>query len=367
MKWNWQQKDWGQFSFDAKSLRPLEDRFLQEAGRWQGQWTHLPSHEQDSLRIDLLSQEALQTSRIEGEILDRASVQSSIRRLLGLSSETRTIKANEYGISELTVSVAATFEQALTHQQLFSWHEMLTNGRRDLLDIGRYRTHPDPMQIVSGPMERPHIHFEAPPSTQVPMEMENFLDWFHQTGPMGDHSLPALTRAGLTHIYFESIHPFEDGNGRIGRALVEKVLAQAIGQPSLIMLSDAIDKQRKAYYHEVGKASESNEVDKWLAWFAQVILDAQLSTQKSLDFLLFKTQLLQQLQHQLNARQEKVLLRLFSAGHKGFEGGLSAKNYQKIAKTSPATATRDLVDLVEKGALKRTGERKYTRYYLPFE
>ena len=172
MQWNWQLPDWGDFQYDAQALRPLEDRFLLAAGSWQGSWVHLPEEDREQLRVELMSQEAMQTARIEGELLDRESVQASIRRLLGLAYDRGRVKPSEYGIAELTVSVYRSFEQPLEHEQLFEWHEMLTQGRRDLEERGRYRSHPDPMQIVSGPLERPEVHFEAPPSAQVPTEME---------------------------------------------------------------------------------------------------------------------------------------------------------------------------------------------------
>ncbi|MEM9984470.1 MAG: Fic family protein, partial [Bacteroidota bacterium] len=284
--------------------------------------------------------------------------------LLGLPTQPSRLKPREHGIAELTVSVYETYAQPLTHDQLFAWHRMLTQGRRDLHDIGTYRTHPEPMQILSGPMERPLIHFEAPPSIQVPQEMAAFLTWFNRTQTQGPDHLPALTRAGLAHLYFESIHPFEDGNGRIGRAIVEKVLSQAQGAPSLIMVADQIQRRQKAYYRALERASQSNDVNDWLRWFAQVILDAQAHTQAALDLLLHQAKLLNRWGDQLHPRQVKVLKRLFRADPQGFEGGLSAKNYQRITQASPATVTRDLSDLVDKKILRREGARKGTRYYL---
>ncbi|MEL6135057.1 MAG: DUF4172 domain-containing protein, partial [Bacteroidota bacterium] len=189
MKWNWQQSDWRVFQYEPLALRPLEDQFLLGAGRWQGLWSDLSGGEQVQLQVELMSQEALQTSRIEGDLLDRDSVQSSIKQLLGLTHDSRKVGALEYGISELTVSVASTFNQMLDHAQLFDWHKMLTNGRRDLLDIGRYRTHPDPMQIISGPLERPKVHFEAPPSHSIPKEMDHFMEWFQNSRPDGSEPL----------------------------------------------------------------------------------------------------------------------------------------------------------------------------------
>jgi Fic family protein len=364
MRWNWQQTDWASFQYDPGQLRALEERFLREGGRWLGAFSHLGSKDQETLRVDLMSQEALQSSRIEGEVLDRESMQASIRRLLGLEIGRGKVRPAEYAIAELTVSVYRTFDQPLDHAQLHEWHLMLTQGRRDLQDIGRYRTHPEPMQIVSGPASRPQVHFEAPPSDQVPVEMDRFVQWFRDSHPEGSRPLSALTRAGIAHLYFESIHPFEDGNGRLGRALVDKVLSQALGQPSLLMLADTIEKRRKAYYEQLGQASLGNQLDGWLQWFGQVVLDAQESTYQHLAFLLAKGKFMQRHQAQLNSRQEKALLRVFREGPKGFKGGLSARNYQRITGASAATTTRDLNKLVGIGALRKTGERKSTRYWL---
>jgi len=176
--------------------------------------------------------------------------------------------------------------------------------------------------------------------------------------------LPALTRAGIAHLYFVSIHPFEDGNGRIGRAISEKVIAQSIGQPSLTALAFQIEKQRNAYCDALEAANKHNEITEWLLYFAHVVLDAQKTTEDRIQFLIGKAKLYDRLRGQLNERQEKVLERVFREGPEGFQGGLSAENYVAIAKTSRATATRDLTELVECGALNKTGQLKGTRYWL---
>lgn len=216
------------------------------------------------------------------------------------------------------------------------------------------------MQVVSGPVNEPKVHFEAPPSAQVPFEMRSFLAWFEQTAP----SLATLTRAGIAHLYFESIHPFEDGNGRVGRAISEKALAQSIGQPTLAALAATILARRKSYYAALEAANKENEITPWLLWFAAVAIEAQRRTIVMVEFLIDKTKLLDRLQGQLNARQEKALLRMFREGPEGFRGGLSAGKYSTITSASPATTTRDLADLVAKGALTREGERRHARYYL---
>ena len=311
-----------------------------------------------------MSTEALTTSEIEGEILDRASVQSSIQRQLGLAAENRRATPAEHGVSEMMVNLYTTFAAPLSDDTLFEWHRMLMSGRQDLTDIGRYRTSDEPMQILSGAMGSPKIHFEAPPSTKVPSEIERFITWFNRTSPGGADPLLALTRAGATHLYFESIHPFEDGNGRIGRALAEKSLAQSLGQPSLIALAATILAQRARYYAALEAANKSNEITEWLAWFAGTTIEAQRRTLTLIEFFIDKTKLLARIREELNDRQERALLRMFKEGPEGFEGGMRAGKYSTITGASPATTTRDLADLWEKGALIREGERRHARYKL---
>lgn len=173
--------------------------------------------------------------------------------------------------------------------------------------------------------------------------------------------MQALTRAGLAHLYFVSIHPFEDGNGRLARVLSEITLAQALGEPSLIVLSSQIKKNRNAYYLALEHKNKTMEVMEWLLCFGNIVLAAQAHSTATIEHLVFKTQLFDQLRGQLNARQEKVFIRLFDADTEGFIGGLSAKNYMAITNTTPATARRDLVN---KRTQKRTGDRKATRYWL---
>jgi Fic family protein len=197
--------------------------------------------------------------------------------------------------------------------------------------------------------------------------MAGLVTWFNHTVPGGSGSLPALTRAGIAHLYFESIHPFEDGNGRIGRAIAEKALAQSFGQPTLIALAATILFRRKAYYAALEAANKGNEVTDWLSWFAGIAIEAQRRTTVRAEFLIEKTRLLDRLRELLNARQEKALLRILREGPEGFKGGLSAGNYVTITGASPATATRDLADLVGKGALLRVGERRHTRYHIAID
>jgi Fic family protein len=364
MTWNWQQPDWPRFAWNPSRLAAAEQQFLVGGGTFVGAIKHLGDEDRNQLTVEAMSTEALTTSEIEGEILDRASVQSSIQSQLGLTADNRRAAPAERGVSEMVVNLYKTFAAPLSDDILFEWHRMLMSGRQDLKDIGRYRTSSEPMQVLSGAMGSPKIHFEAPPAAKVPADMKQFIPWFNRTAPGGAEPLPALTRAGAAHLYFESIHPFEDGNGRIGRALAEKSLAQSLGQPSLIALAATILARRARYYAALEAANKNNEITEWLAWFAGTTIEAQRRTLALIEFLIDKTKLLDRIRGELNERQEKALLRMFKEGPAGFEGGMSAGKYSTITGASPATTTRDLADLTEKDALIREGERRHARYKL---
>ena len=264
------------------------------------------------------------------------------------------------------VELYRNFDHPLEETTLFRWHGLLMQGRHDVKDVGCYRAHADPMQVVSGPLHELHVHFEAPPSDQMAFEMTRFVDWFAHSAPGGTRPLAPLARAGIAHLYFVSIHPFEDGNGRLARALSEKCLAQGLGQPSLTALSVMMQQKRKQYYSVLERANKQCDATEWLLWFGEIARAAQQRTEGWIDFLIAKTRLLDRLRGRLNERQEKALLRMLHEGPEGFKGGLSAGNYVTITGTTPATATRDLASLVTLGALTRTGELKGTRYWLVF-
>ncbi len=365
MHWNWQDLDWPNFRYHPNVLAERESEFLRQCGIVVGTVRHVPDDERLPLIIELISTEALKTSEIEGEILDRDSVQSSLRRQFGLQGDGPRAAPAEQGIAEMLSDLYRCWGDPLDDSTLFRWHQWLMQGSTQIRTVGGYRQHLEPMQIVSGRLDRPKVHFEAPPSSAVATEMARFCLWFNDTGPAGKNPLPSLARAGLAHLYFESVHPFEDGNGRIGRAIAEKVLAQGAGQPSLTALSLLIHRHRKNYYAQLEGANKTLDVNPWLDWFADLVLAAQAHTLEGLDFLLASTRLWDRLRGRLNQRQEKALTRLMRAGVDGFVGGLSASKYMALTGAPAATARRDLGHLVELGALRRTGQLKGTRYWLP--
>ena len=365
--WNWLLKNWPHFSYNKDVLEKLELQFSQNTGTVFGAIKHIEGVSKDDLLVEILSNEAIKTSEIEGEVLNRESVQSSIKKNLGLAVENKKIAPAEFGISEMMVDLYHNYDKSLTHEQLFEWHKMLTNGRRDLTDIGRYRTHEDPMQVVSGRLDKPTIHFEAPPSNKMQGEMEQFINWFNEIHHPNNTSMLPLAKSSMTHLYFVCIHPFEDGNGRIARALAEKSIALSTGQPTLMSLSHTIESHKKAYYTSLETNNTTLEITDWMLYFGETILEAQQDTLKRIDFIVEKTKFFDRYSSQLNERQHKVILRLFEAGHTGFIGGLSSEKYTKIAKTSASTATRDLKDLTDKKIMIKTGELKSSRYQLNFK
>lgn len=364
MTWNWQQTDWPHFTFEASAVEPLERQFLLRAGEFIGAFKHIGESDRDRLKIELIGDEALKTSAIEGEILNRDSVQSSLLEQFGLAAGQRRVPPAERGIAEMMVHLYRSFADPMTHETMFTWHEMVMRRRWGIQVVGGYRTQAGTMQVVSGGLHDQMVHFEAPPSGRVRDEMDVFVAWFNESRPTGRSPLPALTRASIAHLYFVSIHPFEDGNGRVARALSEKSLAQNLGQPSLIALAYTIERGRQAYYAALERNNKANEITDWLTYFSDTVVQAQRITIKRVGFYIAKAKLYARLRGQLNRRQEKVIARMFSEGVDGFPGGLSAENYINITWASRATATRDLQDLVAKEALTRTGELRHTRYHL---
>jgi len=364
MKWNWQQQDWPEFRYDKDALATFEGLFLKNSGEVLGTFKHIPEDEKDLLKIELISEEALKTSKIEGELLDRDSLQSSICRQFGLKTDNRRIAPAEQGIAAMMVDVYNSFDSPMSHEKLWAWHGMLMNGRTDIKVIGGYRMHKEPMQVVSGAIYNPHVHFEAPPTARIQKEMTQFVTWFNEAAPNSKHPLPSLIRAGIAHLYFVSIHPFEDGNGRIGRAIAEQSLAQNLGHPTLIALAYTIERNRKEYYAFLEQSNKHNEITDWLVYFATMVLDAQANTQMRIEFIIEKAKLYDRLRGKLNTRQGKVIERMFREGIDGFKGGMSAKNYISITAAPRTTVTRDLRDLVSKGGLIKTGQLRHTRYYL---
>ncbi len=359
MKYNWQQKDWPNFQYQTTDIEDNLFDFAQRTGRISGVLEGLSKTEQTEAMINLMVSEAIKTSEIEGEYLSRKDVMSSIRRNLGLNPELPVSKDKRVeGVTELMLAIRKHFKAPLTKKMLFDWHTMLMKGSKGI-QIGQWRSHEEPMQIVAGAIGREVVHFEAPPSNSVSSEMLKFIGWFNESQ---QRIKKPIIRSVIAHLYFETIHPFEDGNGRIGRAVAEKALSQSIGRPVLFSLSKSIESNKNKYYDALKAAQRSNEITDWINYFVRTVLDAQIDAEQEIEFTLKKTKFFDEHKNELNERQQKVVRRMLKGGHQGFEGGMNARKYVSIATTSKATATRDLQDLVAKGVFKPIGGGRSTRY-----
>lgn len=363
MRYNWQQKDWPDFHYEMETLEPLLAQIAHQTGKLGGVAKAMPEGSRYDVIVDAMVSEAIKSSSIEGENLDREDVQSSVRNQLGLNKireKVKDEKAKRAG--ELMVLVRNSFDADLDEQMLFDWHRVLL-GFDDTILLGAWRTHEEPMQVVSGALGKQKVHFEAPPSSKVAKEMKQFLRWFNATAPGAKKKmLHAPIRAAIAHLYFESIHPFEDGNGRLGRAIAEKALSQGAGHPILMSLSVSIEAKKKDYYKALQKAQMGNEITTWLRYFLTSILEAQHYAETKIDFVLGKAHFYDRYNKELNPRHLKAIQRVFDEGPEGFTGGLTAKKYMAITKVSKATATRDLQFLTELGAIKLMGGGRSTHY-----
>jgi len=355
--YNWQQEDWPHFKFSLENVEDDMLIFSEKVGRVSGILEGLPEETKQDVIVDIILAEAIKTSEIEGEYPSRKDVLSSIRKNLGLQHSPEHIKdKSAAGLGELMIDIRRTFKEPLTEAKLFAWHKMLLRENKKL-EVGQWRTHEEPMQVISGAMGKEKVHYEAPPSSKVTKEMKKFIQWFNDSGPGGKSEIKkAPVRSAIAHLYFETIHPFEDGNGRIGRAIAEKALSQTIGRPVMLSLSRTIEAKKSIYYASLEKAQRSNEITPWMEYFAKTALDAQREAETQIDFTLKKTKFFDRFKDQINERQLTVIRRMLEEGTKGFQGGMNAKKYIGLTKTSKATATRDMQQLLEIGAFVLSGK-----------
>jgi Fic family protein len=312
--------------------------------------------------------EAIKTSAIEGENLDRESVRSSLLSLM--TSDTLPGNANERasGAALLLVDVRRRWQAPLTDELLGNWQSMAVPDQRYSTTLrGVYRNDPSPMQIVSGPYGRQRVHYEAPPAAEVPVEMATFLRWYNaEAAPEDNKGLSGIVRAGIAHLWFEVIHPFDDGNGRVGRAIADHALSRSCGYPTTACLATAIEADKKTYYSQLEQASRGDlDITAWLDYFADTVIEAQAIARLEVDFVLKKARFYEAYNDQFNDRQAKVVARMFAEGRKGFEGGITTRKYEAIARCPNRTASRDLSDLVAKGVIAPLpGGGRTTRYQL---
>lgn len=364
MSYNWQQEGWPKFEFTPGIIEDIQLKFLLKSGKSSGRFSGITEAKKDQLLVDILLSEAIKTSEIEGEFLSRVDVMSSLKKNLGIHEEQpRLVKDHRAkGIAKLMVAVRQTWKEPLSESMLFSWQTMLMEGNR-YIQAGNWRTGAEPMQVVSGALVKETVHFVAPPSIQIADEMNRFIAWFNATNPEGEKAIRnPILRAALVHLYFESIHPFEDGNGRIGRSLAEKALHQGLDQPILISLSQIIEARPQLYYDQLKQAQSSLRVDSWLLYFGDVVMKAQEKVEELIEFSLQKTKLFDVFSKELNERELKALNRMLDEGPDSFEGGMNAKKYSSLTGASKATATRDLQHLRDLGVLVAEGGGRSVRY-----
>lgn len=322
---------------------------------------------------EVFFQEVMSTAAIEGENLNPASVRSSVLRKLGIEPPVGSERNRQIDdLVDVIQDAMIGFDQPLDHDRLFRWQAALfPSGVSGLqrIAVGKYRDHADAMQIVSGLPGKEVVHYTAPPSAHVAFEMNQFLHWFSRTTPVAAQAaeLDGIARAAIAHVWFETIHPFEDGNGRIGRAIVDMAMAQDLGAPTrLFSLSSQMLNDRKGYYDALSAAQHgSTDVSAWVHWFANAFSQACVASSALLDVAIEKSKFwAMHSQVSLNERQRKVIQRLLNDGDGGFLGGLNVQKYIKMTGTSKPTATRDLTDLVRYGVLLARGQGKAVRYYV---
>ncbi|SKB41167.1 Fic family protein [Sphingobacterium nematocida] len=362
--YNWQYKAWPEFSYTLENIQVIAVAFAEELGQASGLITALNDGLKQETIIEILIAEAIKTSEIEGEYMSRVDVMSSIKRNLGLKDDTKVRDIRVAGIAQLMTNVRQAYKKELSVTMILEWHKMLMESFTRI-QAGQWRAGHEPMQVISGAHGKEIVHYEAPPSARVAEEMNNFVEWFNNTVfSIQDKVSQSLVRSAITHLYFESIHPFEDGNGRIGRALAEYALSYTLQSPVLLSISKVIEKNKTQYYNALKSAQSTLEISAWIEYFAKVILEAQIEAKLLVEFIVKKAKFFDKFKAQLNERELKAINRMFASGVEGFEGGMTAKKYVVITKASKATATRDLQHLSEIGALSLLGAGRSVRYEL---
>ena len=360
-----QQKDWPNFRWNEARLLPLLTKVRHQQGRLLGQMEGLGFHLRGEANLESLTKEVIGSSAIEGEKLDAEEVRSSIARRLGIAhAGTTPASRNVEGVVEMMIDATRKYEEALTAERLCSWHAALfPSGRSGMqrITVGSWRTEESgPMQVVSGPMGRERVHFEAPEASRLDAEISRFLEWFEGAG-----EFDPVIKAGIAHFWFVTIHPFEDGNGRIARAIADMALARADGVAErFYSMSSQIERERKHYYDSLESSQRGGlDITQWLEWFLGCLYRALENAQENLWAILHKARIWERINQDgpVNERQHVVINRLLD----GFEGKLSSSKYAKLAKCSPDTALRDIKELQARDILiQEVGGGRSTSYRL---
>jgi Fic family protein len=367
--WIWQQPDWPNFNWQADRLAPLLRECVQAQGRLMGMASSVGSSLSAQSELDALLQNIVTSSAIEGESLNVGSVRSSLARRLGLEQlDGDHVSQRSEGLAQLMLDATQQFAQPLTLERLLEWHAWLFPDQEadfsaHSIRVGALRGD-EPMQVVSGRLDRPTVHFEAPPRLGLEQQLNTFLTWFEDS--RSQEQLDPLLRAGIAHFWFVTLHPFDDGNGRLTRTITDLALAQGEALAIRFYAMSASILEDCAGYYRVLEASQkaTSDITEWLEWFLKTLLRSLQQAMTRIESVLGKARFWQvHRESTLTAEQAKVLNRLLDGGERGFEQGISAAQYQAVAKVSKATATRHLAELLEKGCLQRLpGGGRSTRY-----
>lgn len=368
-KYIWQTSNWSIFTWDEAILLPLISKARLKQGQLIQKVRALNPEELITAHARIYEEETLKTAQIEGNVYNPQSVKPSINKRLGIDyAGLPQAERRIDGLVEVLFDATTNYNLPLTKKRLIGWHAALfPTGYSGTLKIhvGSYRNDSTgPMQVVSGPMGKERILYQAPPAHDVPNEMEAFLHWWQKS----EHTIEGIIRAGLAHFYFVTIHPFNDGNGRIARALTDMALAQDDKLTKrYYSLSAAIIKQRKNYYDMLETTQQdSSDITRWLEWFIECFIQALEASERLLKTIFEKAAYWQKHRNnEINIKQRKVLNCLLDIGRDKFEGGLTTRKYVGITKVSRATAVRDITDLLEKSMIIRNeGEGRSVNYDL---
>jgi len=375
-RWIWELPEWPSLVFDAHRIQPLLAAAKKSQGLILGKAEMVGLEGLQTHIRDSLTQEALTTSAIEGEKLDPESVRSSVARRLGLDTSGAPIREgqrNIEGLIDVLQDATLNTDLPLTLERLCNWHGALfPTGFSGMqrIDVGALRA--VPMEIVSGAVGHHKVHYAAPYPEGLAAQVDAFLTWFNQTNPnTGSRPMEGLVRASLSHLWFETLHPFDDGNGRIGRAILQLALGQDMGQAGrIVTLSRQIESCKDQYYSELERAqrSKSMDVTAWVEWMLLQISQASEFASRTIDSAVQRIKFQAIMANvALSERQQKTMKKLLDAGPKGYIGGMTTRKHEQIAQTSTPTAARDLIQLEQLGLLKRQGEGRSTRYYPAIE
>ncbi len=362
--WIYESSEWPKFIWDQNKITPLliKVRYLQ--GKLLGRMEHFGFESRQESTLNTLANEILKSSAIEGEILNLEEVRSSIARRLGIEmAGLKSSSRNVEGIVEMMLDATQKFNKTLTAERLFDWHAALfPTGRSGMqkITVGAWRLDEEgPMQVVSGAIGREKVHFQAPPASALNLQMEKFLKWFQN-----ENDIDPVLKAGIAHLWFVTIHPFDDGNGRIARAITDMALARADGiAERFYSMSVQIEQERKNYYLQLESQQRGKiDITSWLHWFLKCLEIAISGAEKSLESVLYKARFRDFLKDKIINNRQRLIVNMMLDDFKGF---MNTLKYAKLAKCSPDTALRDIQNLVEIGVMvKNPGGGRSTSYRL---